>query len=70
MEPERLRLGGLDGNAFNLLGAFRAATRRQGRTDPEIQAVCDEATAGDYSHLIATLMKYTEDPSEGDEDNG
>lgn len=54
----RLKLVGLDGNAFALLGAFSSQARREGWTDAEIDAVCDEAMAGDYDHLLATLAAH------------
>ena len=57
----RLDLIGLDGNAFSLLGAFQRAARQQGWTPAEIAAVRTEATAGDYNHLLCTLMAYTTD---------
>jgi hypothetical protein len=64
MGKVRLNLVGLDGNAFNLLGAFRRAANEQGWSDEEIKAVFDEATAGNYDHLLRTLMTHTEDPGE------
>jgi hypothetical protein len=65
----KMRLEGQDGNAFHLLGVFQVAARFQGWSDEEIKAVFDEATAGNYDHLLCTLMKYTEDPrDEVDED--
>ena len=57
----KLTLVGLDGNAFFLLGAFQKAARRQKWTNTEIEAVCEEATSGDYDHLLATLMDHCED---------
>ena len=56
---------GLDGNAFFLLGAFARAARREGWSEAEISAVRDEATSGNYEHLLRTLMKYTEDEGVG-----
>lgn len=56
----RMRLVGKDGNAFFLLGAFTHAARRQKWTEAEIKSVCDEATSGDYDHLLQTLMRFTE----------
>jgi len=53
-----LRLVGLDGNAFCLLGAFQRQARREGWSEEEIKAVIEEAKSGDYSHLIATLSNY------------
>lgn len=64
MEKVRLRLAGLDGNAFYLLGAFREAARKQGWRADEIKRVCYEATSGDYDHLLVTLSEHTADPDE------
>lgn len=65
MKPEgkrvRLTLVGLDGNAFALLGAFRRAARRQGWTEEEIAAVMEDATSGDYVHLLSVLMEVCDD---------
>ena len=54
-----LKLVGLDGNAFALLGAFRRQAKREGWTGEEIKIVIDEATSGDYDHLLQTLIKHT-----------
>lgn len=51
-----LDLAGKDGNAFALLGHFAHEAWQAGWTKEEIKAVYDEATNGDYSHLLATLM--------------
>lgn len=53
-----LVLQGLNGNAFNLLGKFRKQAKKEGWTDEEIKQVRDEATSGDYNHLLATLQKH------------
>jgi hypothetical protein len=63
VEKVRLQLVGLDGNAFSLLGTFRRAARQQGWSEEKVQAVCDEATAGNYDHLLATLMRHVEEPN-------
>lgn len=63
----RLSLEGLNGNAFNLLGTFQVAARFQGWSDEDIKAVCDEATAGDYDHLLRVLIAHTTDPREDDD---
>jgi hypothetical protein len=53
-----LRLVGLDGNAFALLGAFRQAARKAKWTAEEIDAVMNDAKSGDYNHLVATLSSH------------
>ncbi len=56
-----LRLVGLDGNAFFLMGAFSKQAKKEGWTKEEINEVLNEATKGDYSHLVSTLSNYCED---------
>ena len=51
----KLKLVGLDGNAFSLLGAFTRQARREGWTDEEIKEVADSAMSGDYDHLLRVL---------------
>lgn len=51
----RMKLVGQDGNAFSLIGAFVRAARKEGWTSDEIREVVDEATSGDYDHLLAVL---------------
>lgn len=67
-----MTLLGLDGNAFSLLGAFANAARQQGWTREEINKVRDEATSGNYDHLLCTLMRNTEPEDDGEdyEDDG
>lgn len=57
----QLRLVGLDGNAFSLMGAFRKAARQQGWNNEEIVAVTNEAMSGDYDHLVATLARHCDE---------
>lgn len=63
----KLRLAGLDGNAFSLMGAFRRQAKKEGWTKDEIDGVLKEAQSLDYNHLLATLADHCEDPT-GDED--
>ena len=53
-------LTGQDGNAFAVLGRCREAARDAGLSDEEIAAFMDEATAGDYDHLLQTAMRWFE----------
>ena len=55
-----LELVGVDGNAFAIMGAFRKQAVREGWSSEEIQSVLDEAMAGEYEHLLATIMTYCE----------
>lgn len=54
----KLKLVGLDGNAFVLMGAFRRQARKEKWTEDEINAVMDECKKGDYNHLVCTLMDH------------
>lgn len=53
-KPE-LVLVGTDGNAFALLGKARRVAIEN---DMDWEKIQKEAMAGDYDHLLATLMKY------------
>lgn len=53
-----LKLIGLDGNAFILIGAFQRQAKKEGWTEEEIKGVIDECKQGDYNHLLNTLMSY------------
>jgi len=57
-----MRLVGEDGNSFAILGRFRRAAKAAGWTPEEVKAVFDEATSGDYDHLLATIAAHVEEP--------
>lgn len=66
-----MQMVGADGNAFAILGRFNAAAKKAGWTPEEIKAVHDDATSGDYSHLLYVIMQNVEEPDEdedGDDD--
>ena len=50
---------GQDGNAFFLVGGWRKQARRDGWSSEDIDKVVDEATSGDYNHLVATLAAHS-----------
>lgn len=54
----KLKLVGLDGNAFSLLGAFRARAQKEKWSQDEINQVVEEATSGDYNHLLFVLSEH------------
>lgn len=57
--PEvRVQLVGKDGNAFNILGLCKRAAYRAGVSYTEIANFLDEATNGDYNHLLATCQRW------------
>lgn len=55
-----VKLVGHDGNAFAILGRVQQALRRAGVPPAEVKAFVDEATSGDYDHLLATCAAWVE----------
>ena len=53
-----VQLVGRDGNAFNIIGACRAAMRRAHLPQSEIDAFTKEATSGNYDHLLLTCLDW------------
>lgn len=59
--PEiEVQLVGQDGNAFLIIGRVREALRSANVGSDEIQKFTDEATAGDYNHVLQTVMRWVE----------
>ena len=54
----KLNLVGLDGNAFSLLGAWKAHALKEKWSRDEINIVLEESMSGDYNHLVATLADH------------
>ena len=61
MEKVKMKLVGLDGNAFSLMGAFQQNARRQGWKKEEIDVVIKKCMSGDYNNLLCVLMEHTEE---------
>ena len=55
-----VQLTGEDGNAFNVLGLVTRALRAAGLDPAEIAAFREEATAGDYDHLLRVCMAWVD----------
>lgn len=54
-----VRLIGTDGNAFAIMGKVARALRQAGK--PElVKPYMEEATSGDYDHLLQITMKYVD----------
>ena len=51
---------GEDGNALSILGKVQGAMRKAGVPKEERAAFIEEATSGDYDHLLGTVMRYVE----------
>ena len=64
MEPKYpnvvVQLSGQDGNAYAILGAVRKQMRRAQIPDSEIRAFSEEATSGDYDHVLQTAMAWVD----------
>jgi hypothetical protein len=56
----KVQLTGLDGNAFLVLGRVKAALKKAGASQEEITEFMDEATSGNYDHLLATCMAWAD----------
>ena len=59
-----LRLVGLEGNAFVLMGAFQRQAKREGWTKEEINTVLNDCRSGDYNHLLCVLSDHCEEPDD------
>ena len=56
-------LEGEDGNAFASLGRVSKALKRAGLVDL-VDEFIEEATSGDYNHLLETVLDYVEEDKE------
>ena len=58
MKKVKVKLTGVDGNAFVILGTVQKAMKAAGWTKEEIETFTTEATSGDYNNLLRTCLKY------------
>jgi hypothetical protein len=59
--PEiEVELTGGDGNAMAIIGKVRRALRRAGVDKAEVDKFTDEATSGDYDHVLQTCMQWVD----------
>lgn len=54
----KVKLVGEDGNAFAIIGRCRHAMTKNHLSQAEIDAFTQEATKGDYNHLLCTCMNW------------
>lgn len=54
----KVKMVGMDGNAFSILGRCLRAAVKAGWSQQQRDDFRRSATAGDYSHLLATVMNY------------
>ena len=55
----KLDLTEVDGNAFALMGAFRAQARIEQWDEDDIREVLNDAMSSDYDHLVSVLVRHT-----------
>lgn len=53
-----VKLTGEDGNAFSILGSVKRAMLAAEAPLFEVNQFIEEATSGDYNHLLATVAKW------------
>lgn len=53
-----VQLTGEDGNSFFIVGRVRMALRDNGVDSVAIRDFTEEATSGDYDHMLQTVMKW------------
>ena len=68
----KVRLVGMDGNAFAIMGRVEGALRRGGVSKEEREVYLAESRSGDYNNLLRTAMAWvdcaTDEEEEEDED--
>ena len=52
-----------DGNSFAIIGRCTLAARKAGWSADDLLAFTTEATAGDYDHLLQTVIRYFDEAS-------
>jgi len=62
----QVSLVGEDGNAFTILSRVTKALKRAGHGDL-VDEFMEEATSGDYNHLLQTVLEYVETDDEESE---
>lgn len=55
------------GNAFSVLAKARRAARKVGWTEKKWEAFSEKATAGDFDHLLQTVMGEFDEAEVDDE---
>lgn len=57
LKPE-VQISDRDGNAFGILARCQHAAKRAAWDERYLEEFLDEATNGDYNHLLRTVMQY------------
>ena len=53
-----VRLTGIDGNAFSIMGVVAKALRKAGFPKEHVDKYMEESTSGDYNNLMRVAHKY------------
>ena len=53
-----VKLTGIDGNAFSIMGTVTKALRKAGFPKEHVDKYMEESTSGDYDNLLRVAMKY------------
>lgn len=56
----KVKLIGMDGNAFFLIGKVMRALRMNGVSDEEQKEFQKEVTSGDYDNVLGTIMRWVD----------
>ena len=54
----QIKLSGVDGNAFIVLGKFKRALQDFGHSSDKITEIINDATSGDYDHVLRVVFKW------------
>ena len=55
-----VQIKGLDGNAFSVMGTVKQALKRAGADKEYFDQYTNDATMGDYNHLLSVSMAYVD----------
>lgn len=58
LEKPTVRISEIDGNAFSIIGTVKKALKKSGADKEYISQYFQQATSGDYDHLLAVTVPY------------
>ena len=65
----KVKLVGMDGNAFAIMGRVEGALRRGGVSKEEREVYLTESKSGDYNNLLRTAMAWVDCATDEDDDD-
>lgn len=69
LKKPKVRLQGIDGNAFVIMGTVTRALRRAGYSQEDIERYRKEAMSGDYDNLLQVTMNWIDMSTDDDDEN-